>query len=230
MPPSSPPPETGFHSPPASSPVSEAGKVARQHAHDVRNQLNSLELGMTLIEELTSADEDLISTMNRMRQGFAMIEASLKSLVRRFAEPRPMYVPASELAKMWQAGLTPLLPSNQAVEWTPSAPEMTFWLDPAGVGALITDLVLTFSRRSGGRPVRIHFRSQIGNEPAVELREPPQDLPLSREFLEDFAAQIVRHGGQFEYARDDCSGEWTCLLTFPSPATSPASSTIRNAP
>lgn len=227
MPPSSHPPETG---PPSHPSPADAGKVVRQHAHDVRNQLNSLELGVTLIQELASGDEEVVSTLSQMRQALALIEASLKLVVRRFSEPRPVSIPAWELAGMWRSGLALLLPSNQTVDWIPPEPTLTFWLDPAGVGTLMTDLILTISRRSKGRPLRILFRRKPDGFSAVELREPPQDLQLGQAFLEDFAGQIIRHGGQSTHSKEEVTGEWVYLLTFPPRAADPPSSATPDAP
>lgn len=195
----------------------EAGKAARQHAHDVRNQLNSMELGMTLISDLSGEDADVVSTLGQMRQSLSLVEASLKSLVRRFSTPHPTSLPAWELVKLWQPALAPLLPADRAVEWIAPDSSIVFWLDGASVGGLLRDMILTIFRRNKNRTLRISFAASGDGHSVIELREPSQELPLNREFVDDIALQISRQNGRLECLRTEIQNDWIYRLTFPTP-------------
>src|SRR6185369_15499452 len=90
----------------------------RQHTHDVRNHLNSLDLEASLLSELVSGDEAK-ATVDRMRRQIRNFANEMRTLSAKFAEPVPgrALVPASMLFLIWQdqaAGLDP----KPEVEWT----------------------------------------------------------------------------------------------------------------
>ena len=75
----------------------------RQHTHDVRNHLSSLDLESALLTELVPPGEAMES-VGRIRQQIRGLAAELRALSARFAEPvvRPSPLRASELMAIWK--------------------------------------------------------------------------------------------------------------------------------
>lgn len=68
-------------------PLARLGAFLRQHAHDVRNALNSLQLEASVLEQL-STDPEVQESAGRMRRQALALAARLKSLGGRFHEHR----------------------------------------------------------------------------------------------------------------------------------------------
>lgn len=84
-------------------PWSRVSSFVRQHTHDVRNDLNSLDLEAALLAEIVT-DEEGKESLTRMRRQIRQAASKLRALSAKFTEPRP--APASILAKdlfeIWQ--------------------------------------------------------------------------------------------------------------------------------
>ncbi|HET6408998.1 MAG TPA: hypothetical protein VFG14_14015 [Chthoniobacteraceae bacterium] len=74
----------------------------RQHTHDVRNDLNSLDLEGSLLAEIVT-DEEAKESIDRMRRQIRQAASKLKALSARFSEPRPVATPlaAGDLFEIW---------------------------------------------------------------------------------------------------------------------------------
>lgn len=75
----------------------------RQHTHDVRNDLNSLDLEGALLAEMVT-DEEAKESIARIRRQIRQSAAKLKALSAKFNDPRPVPTPllASDLFEIWQ--------------------------------------------------------------------------------------------------------------------------------
>ena len=90
-------------------------KIIRSHVHDVRNHINSLDLETMLLGELIS-DPEALGSLARMRSQLAQLEATMKGLVYRFAEPQPIEVTADALLQLWKRQVAPLEDPAHAVK------------------------------------------------------------------------------------------------------------------
>jgi signal transduction histidine kinase len=97
---------------------SAIAKFVRQFTHDVRNQLNGLELEAALIAESLTTQETMES-LARIREQLHHVAGNLKALSSKFAEPSPTLSPitAVELYLIFkeQAASMENLP---AIDWT----------------------------------------------------------------------------------------------------------------
>lgn len=75
----------------------------RQHTHDVRNDLNSLDLEGALLAEMVT-DEEAKESIGRIRRQIRQAAGKLKALAAKFGEPRPALasILASDLFEIWQ--------------------------------------------------------------------------------------------------------------------------------
>jgi len=75
----------------------------RQHTHDVRNDLNSLDLEGALLAEMIT-DEEAKESVARIRRQIRQAAGKLKILSAKFSEPLPVRTPmlASDLFEIWQ--------------------------------------------------------------------------------------------------------------------------------
>lgn len=86
----------------AEIPLSHFAAFVRQHTHDVRNDLNSLDLETALLQELV-ADAEARASIERMRAQVRALGGRMRSLAARFHDPQPVAAPiaASELFLIW---------------------------------------------------------------------------------------------------------------------------------
>ena len=89
----------------------------RQHTHDVRNGLNSLDLEAALLQEIVS-DEEGRASVARVRQQVRELAERLRTLSAFFQEPQPYRAPlaASELFLIWREQHE-FLPEPPVIEW-----------------------------------------------------------------------------------------------------------------
>src|SRR5262245_34928284 len=84
-------------------PWSRVATFVRQHTHDVRNDLNSLDLEGALLAEMVT-DEEAKESITRMRKQIRQAATKLKALSAKFGDPRPMTssILAQDLFEIWQ--------------------------------------------------------------------------------------------------------------------------------
>jgi len=192
-------------------------RLVRKHAHDVRNHLNAIELGATLIGEIGGEDPDIDATVKQIQQQLTQTEAALKSLVMKFAAPGPSPgpVPAAGLLEFSKQRLDAESASIQTIEW-PAEVDGTCLLavDMEPLAPLFCELILAAVRRSSGKPLKISLLPEP-SAVLLELREAPQNSPPPAETLEEAAWIIRRLGGELVSFQDPESEEWVTRLTLP---------------
>ncbi|MDZ4742636.1 MAG: hybrid sensor histidine kinase/response regulator [Verrucomicrobiota bacterium] len=82
-------------------------KIIRQHAHDVRNSINNLDLQTVLLEDL-GTDPEVAETLKGMRAEFTQLEVTVKALQSKFAEPQPGTPTADDLTQFKDPQTTPM--------------------------------------------------------------------------------------------------------------------------
>jgi hypothetical protein len=146
---------------------SRIAAFVRQHAHDLRNDLNALDLDAALLAELVT-DAEAREGVKRMRAGIKKIATDLRALSNLLAAPHPAPrdVAARELFALWQeAG------GAAEVEWTDALGDEHVNVDPNGIGWAFHELFSNASAFRSGGTLRATARAADGGV-TFELREP----------------------------------------------------------
>lgn len=149
----------------------KVASFVRQLTHDVRNQLNGMELEAALIAESLTTGETLES-LARIREQLHHVAGNLRALSSKFAEPSPILspIPAAEIFLIFQeqAGSIADLPS---IEWAHAFGNEQINVDPTEVAAVARELLT--NARDFGPGGGIAARGWVEAGSAVyEFREP----------------------------------------------------------
>jgi hypothetical protein len=148
----------------------------RQHTHDLRNELNGLELEATLLAELAPGEE-AAESVARIRQQIRRFAADVHRLAAKFIGPKPtcaLYT-ARELFLIWQDQLAALDPSP-AVQWREELGTEQMNVDAAELADVFRELLANAQRFGTGAPMSATTRVE-DRQIVFELRE-PKDAPL----------------------------------------------------
>lgn len=132
-------------------------RIIRQHVHDVRNSINNLGLQAVLLEDL-GTNSEVAATLKGMRAEFTQLEASVKVLQAKFAEPqsgaptaddltqlrKPQVAPMGERGEVESRGIRPPTSLEDAVDRASiTAPETVLIIDDQEQNLQIIGTVLT---------------------------------------------------------------------------------------
>ena len=150
----------------------------RQLTHDVRNQLNGLELELTLASEFVTGGEGAES-LSRTRDQLHHIAAQLRSLSLKFADPSPTLAPiaAAELFLIFKeqaAGVEKLPPIN----WSQTLKDELVSVDAGDLANAVRELLLN-AREFGSAGIEIRGCAEAG-EVIYQFIE-PKPAPLDTE-------------------------------------------------
>ena len=151
-------------------PAARVAAFVRQHAHDVRNGLNSLDLETGLLEEVVT-DEEGRASVERMRKQLRALADQMRSLSALVQEPEPMAAPISarELFLIWReqhAGLS----HPPEVRWVDELGDEKVCVDVSLMTPVFTELLKNAAAFSPlGATTATARRS--GEETLFELRE-----------------------------------------------------------
>jgi two-component system sensor histidine kinase/response regulator len=81
-------------------------QIIHQHVHDVRNSINSLDLQAVLLEELETPA--VAATLKGMRADFTQLEATMKALRSKFAEPQSGTLTADDVTPLSKPPIAPV--------------------------------------------------------------------------------------------------------------------------
>ncbi len=165
----------------------------RQHAHDVRNHLNSLDLEAALLDEIL-ADPEGKECIARLRGQIRRSAAELRELSARFSEPKPSLSeqPAREIFLIWQDQLA-AIERAPAVAWKETLGEARIRVDPVAIGEVFRELFVNTRDHAPGAELDASAAAQRG-EAIYELRE-RQDRVLAPEEWTDHPFHSTRRGG-----------------------------------
>lgn len=98
---------------------SRVAAFVRQHAHDLCNELNGLDLQAALVAEFASEPEAR-DGLKKMRAGIRQVAADLRALSGKFAAPQPALtrIPARMAFALWQEKFSDHASAAPGVEWT----------------------------------------------------------------------------------------------------------------
>ena len=155
---------------------SHLAQFIRQHTHDVRNQLNGLDLEAALLGDLVAGGE-AAESVARIRAQIRRAGQELRTLTAKFAEPQPtlaLYA-ARELFLIWQDQLAAIHPTP-AVEWRDTLGSEQVNVDAAMLAEVFRELLANAQAFGTGAPLHAAARVEDGHV-VFELRE-PQPAPL----------------------------------------------------
>lgn len=187
-------------------------RIVRRHAHDVRNHLNILELESVLLGELIN-DPAANAAVRRIRTQLAQLDNTVKALLFKFIEPRRAVVAAGDLLRLWKHQVTPLVSSEQSIEWPATYETRQLNVDSNAVVFVLRELTVAAWKRTRGVPLKASLHANADTV-VVELWESANTAPLSEDLMEDAAKLIHANGGRFERSQIPGSGEWLTTLTF----------------
>ena len=143
----------------------------RQHTHDVRNALNSLDLESALLQELVTDDEARTGAA-RVRQQVRGLAEKLRALSVLFQEPQPYTAPlaARELLLIWREQ-NDSLPEPPAVEWIEEVGDAKVKVDAGMMATIFRELLVNARAFRDGGPATASARRE-GGEVVFALREP----------------------------------------------------------
>jgi hypothetical protein len=170
----------------------DLAKFIRQHTHDVRNDLNGLDLEAALLTELVPPGEAADSAA-RIRAHVRRLAADLRALAAKFADPQPTRAPypARELFLIWQDQLAALRPAP-VVRWSEPPGTEQVNLDATALAAVFRELLANAQAFGTGAPLLA--ASWVENRRLIfELRE-PKDAPVGTSDWGRAPFASMRHG------------------------------------
>ena len=215
-------------------PWSDTVRFVRQLSHDLRNDLNALELQSAYIGELTQ-DQELISEIKRLREVVTGMNSMLQLLSRAVGEVAPNVVtyPVSEfLADMRTQIERNFSKENHEITWDVQLQDGTLNIDPQlfqevfvelfanafqhnrGRGALVAK-----ARTSDGRFIFSLYEPKAvfsldtqnwGREPLHNIRQRHYGLGLNR-----IRAIIEAHGGELQAHYDPEAATFVSTMALP---------------
>ncbi len=143
----------------------------RQHTHDIRNGLNSLDLETSLLQEIFTDDEGR-ATVTRVRQQVRRVAEDLRAMSAFFQEPQPYHAPLAvrELMLIWHDQQA-AMPEAPAVTWTEYSGEDSVDVDATMMAAIFRELLANARTFREGEPA-LASAMREGDQIIFELREP----------------------------------------------------------
>ena len=222
-------------------PWTKIAAFARQHIHDLRNVVNSLELESSLLADSLppeAASEDARESVRMIRAQITRLEELLRLTAGKFVlepKPQPMAVGGDELLVCWREQAARIKPAPPAVEWGDPADGAgaALSLDLNEVLAALRELLenaVAFgtagpcragvSRRDGRLVLELREPKAAPVDPADWGREPFSSSRRQRHGLGLWQADraIAANGGTIERAWDAAAGELVTRVSFPAAA------------
>jgi K+-sensing histidine kinase KdpD len=215
-------------------PWSDTVRFVRQLSHDLRNDLNALELQSAYIAELTQ-DQELTGEINRLREVFSSLNSTLQLLSRAVADVAPNRVsyPAGEFLTDMRTQIERNFPKeNREITWDVLLQDGMLNIDPQLFQEVFAELfanafhhdrgkgaLAAKARISNGRFLfSLHepkavFSSDTqnwGREPFLNIRQRHYGLGLNR-----VRAIIEAHGGELEAQYDPKTATLVSTVILP---------------
>ena len=215
-------------------PWSDTVRFVRQLSHDLRNDLNAIELQSAYISELTQ-DQELTNEINRLREVVSGLNASLQLLSRSVGEIAPNLIsyPANEfLADMRAQIERNFSKENHEITWDVQLQDEMLNVDPQLLQEVFVELftnafqhdrdkgaLVAKARIIDGRflftlqePKAIFSADtqKWGREPLRNIRQRHYGLGLNR-----VCAIIEAHGGELQVQYDPKAATLLSTVTLP---------------
>ena len=172
---------------------SRIAAFVRQHTHDLRNELNGLDLEAALLADIVT-DPEALESVGRMRTEIRKVAGDLRALSGKFADPRPspIALPARELFLIWQDQLSGLEPGPES-EWTSEFGDEQVHVDPGGIAQALREMLVNARAFGGGAKMAARGRTENGHV-IFELHE-PKETPVDCSRWGRTPFEATRRGG-----------------------------------
>jgi K+-sensing histidine kinase KdpD len=215
-------------------PWSDTVRFVRQLSHDLRNDLNTIELQSTYIGELTQ-DQELTSEIKRLREVVSGLNSTLQLLSRAVGEVAPNLItyPASEfLADMRTQIERNFSKENHEITWDVQLQNEMLKIDPQLFQEVFVELFANAFQHDRGKGALVArarvsnerllftlhepkavFSSETqnwGREPLRRIRQRHYGLGLNR-----IRAIIEAHGGELRAQYDPKAATLVSTVTLP---------------
>ena len=187
-------------------------QIIRHHAHEVRNHLNGLDLEARLLAEL-STDAGVLESLARTRAQLSHLEAAVKSLIFKFAEPQPIQLTAGDLLQLWKFQISPWEDADHKISWSAPLVSRAVHLDAHAMVSVLRALVMAAWTRTPGAVLQGAVRT-TAQTVSAELREPSPKTPPGAEALREDRRLVELNGGTLAAGEDRGAGQWVTTLTF----------------
>lgn len=146
----------------------------RQHTHDVRNHLNSLDLEASLLGELVPEGEAKES-VDRLRRQIREFAAEMRALSAKFTDPSPASstVPANVLFLIWQDQAATLNPAPQVL-WHENLGAAKVSVDAEALARSFRELLVNAISFGSGTPLQADAAADDGHV-TFTLTEPKSE-------------------------------------------------------
>ena len=171
---------------------SHLAQFIRQHTHDVRNDLTSLDLEAALLADL-SPDGEAAEGVARIRAQIRRLAMDLRTLAAKFADPQPTreLFAARDLYHIWQDQVTALDPAP-TVQWSEALGAERGKVDAVALAQVFRELLENARAFGTGAPLLAAARADDG-QIVFELRE-PKDAPVETASWGRAPFASMRHG------------------------------------
>jgi signal transduction histidine kinase len=173
-------------------------RFLRQLSHDLRNQLNAVELQSAFMAEL-AADDEMKEEIKRLRKMVSECGSTLQKLSVKLNPPSPNLVPygATEFIEDLQTKVRNDFPKQaDAISWKIEAPGAELNIDPQQLQeALLEVLRNAFEHQAPGASLHFNAKADGGNL-VVTLDEPKAQFELA---TENWGRQPLRHVNRGHY-------------------------------
>jgi hypothetical protein len=151
-------------------PWSRVAAFVRQHTHDVRNGLNSLDLEISLLREIVAGSE-AEECAERVRKQARAVAEQMRTLSALFQAPQPAAAPiaARELLLIWREQ-NAALPGAPKIQWVNKVGDEKVSVDAGMMATIFRELSSNAAVFSQGDPAAITARRE-GSAVVFELRE-----------------------------------------------------------
>ena len=172
--------------------LTQLAQFIRQHTHDLRNELNGLDLEATLLADLVPSGE-AGESVARIRTQIRRFAADMHRLAAKFTEPKPtlaLYA-ARELFLIWQdqpAAFDPV----PVVQWNEVLGTEQVNVDAEALAGVFRELLANAQHFGTGAPLLAAARVE-GGQIVFELRE-PKDAPVETAGWGSAPFATMRHG------------------------------------
>lgn len=155
-------------------PWKRVADFVRQHTHDVRNGLNSLDLETTFLQDLVT-DEEASSSVARIQKQLRSLAGQLRTLSAQFQNPQPFAapIPARVLLQIWREKHA-ALQGPLEVRWVDELGDEEVSVDVEMIASVFRELLTNAAAFSKGGPVTATARAGNGSV-IFELTEPKQE-------------------------------------------------------
>lgn len=152
-------------------PLARVAAFVRQHTHDLRNGLNSLDLETAYLQEFVS-DEEGRACLGRVRRQIRSLADHLRALSTNFQEALPVAAPlaARELFLIWQEKHL-ALDNPPEVQWIEELGEEKVTVDAEMMALIFRELLVNAAEFSPREKITLAARVR-GEEVIFDMTEP----------------------------------------------------------